>query len=610
MDPVRLRSSDVAHERLIDGQDTNKVLLLYTGGTIGMHQTSRGLAPLAGYLEDYMMHNPQLHDRSMDAPVSSDGMRTLVTPMSRFGRRTRYQIVEYAQLLDSCNMGIPQWLQIARDIERHYDAYDAFVVIHGTDTMAYSASVCSFLLKNLSKCVIFTGSQVPLCQSHNDGKDNLLGAITVAGHLDIPEVCLYFHGKLMRGNRSKKVDCSDFDAFHSPNLAPLATLGVKLTVNWELVISKPVSADLRVQPSICPHVVCLRLYPGISHELVENLMKEPTLGVVIETYGAGNGPDKDVQFLRVCKEANDRGVVICNVTQCGRGEVEAHYATGTALLDCGIVPLYDMTVEAALSKLSVLLGNMPSQEARDVMRTASVGEMTDHQNEVKFSFVNSNFVLSVAQALKTSAVGDHLAIAKSIAPVLLCSAAGAGDLELLKSLISGQGLDPNSSDYDLRTPLHIAASERKPKAVELLLSYGARSNVEDRWHRTPLADAIESVQNSGLSSADYDAAVQVVTLLVKNGAKIGGGSRAEMLCRFVLSCVFCIKVTLKTAGLHPRETSKRFLFLSWLVVMSMRLTTMEGLRCIWPQVPDVNSSFPNFTLRYFLFIIFVNHMMF
>jgi lysophospholipase len=262
------------------------------------------------------------------------------------------------------------------------------------------------------------------------------------------------------------------------------------------------------------------------------------MGVVIETYGAGNGPDKDVQFLRVCKQANDRGVVICNVTQCGRGEVEAHYATGTALLDCGIVPLYDMTVEAALSKLSVLLGNMSSQEARDVMRTASVGEMTDHQNEVKFSFVNSSFVLSVAQALKTSAVGDHLAIAKSIAPVLLCSAAGAGDLELLRSLISGQGLDPNSSDYDLRTPLHIAASERKPKAVELLLSYGARSNVEDRWHRTPLADAIESVQNSGLSSADYDAAVQVVTLLVKNGAKIGGGSRAEMLCRFVLSCVF------------------------------------------------------------------------
>jgi hypothetical protein len=339
-------------------------------------------------------------------------------------------------------------------------------------------------------------------------------------------------------------------------------------------------------------------------------MKEPTLGVVIETYGAGNGPDKDVQFLRVCKEANDRGVVICNVTQCGRGEVEAHYATGTALLDCGIVPLYDMTVEAALSKLSVLLGNMPSQEARDVMRTASVGEMTDHQNEVKFSFVNSNFVLSVAQALKTSAVGDHLAIAKSIAPVLLCSAAGAGDLELLKSLISGQGLDPNSSDYDLRTPLHIAASERKPKAVELLLSYGARSNVEDRWHRTPLADAIESVQNSGLSSADYDAAVQVVTLLVKNGAKIGGGSRAEMLCRFVLSCVFCIKVTLKTAGLHPRETSKRFLSLSWQVVMSMRLTTMEGLRCIWPQVPDVNSSSANFTLRCFVFIIFVNHSMF
>ena len=536
MDPVRLRASEVSQERLIDGKDTNKVLLLYTGGTIGMHDTPRGLAPLAGYLEDYMLHNPQLHDRALDAFVTADGLRTLVTPLSRFGRRTRYQIIEYTQLLDSCNMGIPQWLQIARDIERHFNAYDAFVVIHGTDTMAYSASVCSFLLQNLSKCVIFTGSQVPLCHSHNDGKDNLLGAITIAGQLDIPEVCLYFNGKLMRGNRSKKVDCSDFDAFQSPNLLPLAILGVKLTVNWDLVISKPVSADLRVMPSICPHVVCLRLYPGISHQLVENLMKEPTFGVVIETYGAGNGPDKDVEFLRVCKQATDRGVVICNVTQCGRGEVEAHYATGTALLDCGIVPLYDMTVEAALSKLSVLLGNMSSHEARVAMRTSSIGEMTDHQNETKFSFVNSSFVTSVAEALKTTALGDHMAIAKSIAPVLLCSAAGDGNVELLQSLISSQGLDPNSSDYDLRTPLHIAASERKPKAVQLLLSYGARSNVEDRWHRTPLADAIDSVQKAGISTAEYDAAIEVVTMLVKNGAKIGGGSRAEMLCRFVPFC--------------------------------------------------------------------------
>jgi lysophospholipase len=566
MEPVRFKTSDVAKERLIDGQDTNKVLLLYTGGTIGMHETPRGLAPLAGYLEDYMMHNPQLHDRTLDAPVDSNGLRTLITPLSRFGRRTRYQIVEYAQLLDSCNMGIPQWLQIARDIERYYNAYDAFVVIHGTDTMAYSASVCSFLLLHLSKCVIFTGSQVPLCQSHNDGKENLLGAITIAGHLDIPEVCLYFNGKLMRGNRSKKVDCSDFDAFNSPNMQPLATLGVKLTVNWELVISKPVSAELRVHPSICPHVVCLRLYPGISHQLVENILREPTMGVVIESYGAGNGPDKDAEFLRVCKEATDRGVVICNVTQCGRGEVEAHYATGTALLDCGIVPLYDMTVEAALSKLSVLLGNFSSQEARVAMRTSAIGEMSDHQNEVKFSFVNSSFVLSVAAALKTTAVGDHLAIAKSIAPVLLCSAAGEGNIELLKSLISGQGLDPNSSDYDLRTPLHIAASERQPKAVELLLSYGARSNVEDRWRRTPLADAIDSVQKSGISSAEYDAAVEVVMVLVKNGSKIGGGSRSEMLCRFVTCSSLMFSATHTSAVLHPKGISERCLHLSWLEV--------------------------------------------
>jgi len=320
-------------------------------------------------------------------------------------------------------------------------------------------------------------------------------------------------------------------------------------------------------------------------------------------------PDKDVQFLRVCKQANDRGVVICNVTQCGRGEVEAHYATGTALLDCGIVPLYDMTVEAALSKLSVLLGNMSSQEARDVMRTASVGEMTDHQNEVKFSFVNSSFVLSVAQALKTSAVGDHLAIAKSIAPVLLCSAAGAGDLELLRSLISGQGLDPNSSDYDLRTPLHIAASERKPKAVDC---YSRMRALQCGGQMASYASCRSQLRVFG--SLDFP--LQIMMLLFKSSrcwskmARKSEVAQGQRRCAGSSYPVFCIQVTLKTAGLHPRVTSKRFLFLSWQVVMSMRPTTMEGPRCIWPQVPDVHSSSPNFTLRYFLFIIFANHSMF
>ncbi|MCA9694960.1 MAG: asparaginase, partial [Myxococcales bacterium] len=202
------------------------VLLIYTGGTIGMARSPRGYAPVPGLLAELLRARPDFQDR--DRPPG-------VTPPTRHGRRIRYDILEYAPLVDSSNMGMGDWAQIARDIGRRYDAYDAFVVLHGTDTMAYTASALSFMLANLGKSVIVTGSMIPLTEVRSDGADNLLSALILAGHYELPEVGLYFHRQLLRGNRTRKVDAAGLGAFASANFPPLATVGVDIEVAWERV---------------------------------------------------------------------------------------------------------------------------------------------------------------------------------------------------------------------------------------------------------------------------------------------------------------------------------------------------------------------------------------
>ena len=197
--------------------DVSKVMILYTGGTIGMKITPRGYAPAKGYLQKQLRSMPQFHDPSQPE---------LTTPPSRLGRRVCYQIKEYEPLLDSSNMEYSDWVEIAEDIERHYDDYDAFIVLHGTDTMAYGTSALSFMLVNLAKPVIVTGSQLPLSEIRNDAVENLLGALALAGQYNIPEVGLYFRSQLFRGNRVRKVDASAFDAFASGDFPPLARVGV------------------------------------------------------------------------------------------------------------------------------------------------------------------------------------------------------------------------------------------------------------------------------------------------------------------------------------------------------------------------------------------------
>jgi L-asparaginase len=330
-----------------------RVFVAYTGGTIGMARSRDGYSPAPGSLQDQMAAMPELRHPSMpDVTVH-----------------------EYDPLLDSSNMTPAQWVKIANDVASHYDDYDGFVVLHGTDTMAYTASALPFMLRGLGKPVIVTGSQIPLCEVRNDARENLITSLLIASTYAIPEVCLYFGGKLLRGCRSVKVSADGFAAFDSPNFPQLGAAGIDIDVNWNYVRSADVGERLVVEEFGSPVVSALRLFPGISPELVRNVLRPPLQGLVLEAYGVGNGPDQDGEFLAALEEATARGVVIVDCTQCLEGAVNlSEYATGSALARAGVISGYDMTAEAALTKLYHLFSR--GGDVKQGMQTDLRGEVT------------------------------------------------------------------------------------------------------------------------------------------------------------------------------------------------------------------------------------------
>ncbi|KAJ1890578.1 hypothetical protein LPJ66_007392, partial [Kickxella alabastrina] len=315
----------------------------------------------------------------------------LITPKSMYGRRIQYCFLEYDPLLDSCNMDMTDWVRIVTDIERFYYTFDAFIILHGTDTMAYTASALSFMLQSLGKSVIVTGSQVPIAEVRNDGIENFLGALTIAGHFVIPEVSLYFNNKLFRGNRCVKIDAMDFDAFSSPNLAPLVKVGVDIEVNWPEVLRPNAIEPFCAYKQMNTNVANLRLFPGISASAVRAFLAPPIQGIVLETFGAGNAPDARPAILEALADASERGVVIVNVTQCQRGNVSDLYATARGLTTAKVVPGRDMTSECALTKLSYLLGRGLSPErCRELLGRSLRGELTIVQSHSRPIFSTGN----------------------------------------------------------------------------------------------------------------------------------------------------------------------------------------------------------------------------
>jgi L-asparaginase len=332
-----------------------RIHVTYTGGTIGMTATEAGYVPAPGTI------GPLL-----DALVKAAD-----------GQLPDIDFLELDPLIDSSNATPATWRRIAETLHHLRDSYDGFVVLHGTDTMAYTSSALSFLLPGFGKPVIVTGSQVPLEVVRSDGRQNLVAALQVAASGRTSEVCLLFGSKVLRGNRATKVDATGLDAFDSPSLHPLAMLGA--AVDFADIAPPPADpASGTLRDCGLAHVAALRLFPGIDADVIGNLTQPPLQGLVIEAYGTGNGPAADAGFLGAIAEATARGIVVIVVTQCLRGAViPGAYATGSALLEAGAIPGYDLTTEAALTKLSVLLGaRLPAEKVRELMTTNLAGELT------------------------------------------------------------------------------------------------------------------------------------------------------------------------------------------------------------------------------------------
>ncbi|KAL3426527.1 asparaginase [Phlyctema vagabunda] len=463
----------------------SRVLIIMTGGTICMRSSPEGLVPARGFLKEGMAPRPSFNDGSdpeplpvMTSATTKELLPSLRTPPSAYSRHVRYTLYEFPTLLDSSSISSAGWTQIALTVLNNYSLFDGFVILHGTDSLAYTSSALSFMLSHLGKPVVLTGSQASIFALQSDAVDNLLGSLIIAGTFMIPEVCLFFHQQLLRGNRATKASASSFDAFASPNSPPLATVtAMGAQVNWHLVRRAKSIARFGVQIDLdTAHVACLRIFPGIKAEMIDGVLRVPGLrGLILETFGAGNAPSgEDGSLTSVIKAAVERGIVIVNVSQCQSGTVSPLYAPATILGRAGVVFGHDLTTEAALTKLSFLLA-LPDLTYDDIttqMALSIRGEMTE--------LTNMQFAPSAEEATITTEQTAFTALGYAITK---------GDLKSVNSMLDSDApanLLLRAHDYADNTALHLAAVGPDTRILEELLRRGSSVHERNRAGNTPL----------------------------------------------------------------------------------------------------------------------------
>jgi len=330
------------------------VCILSTGGTISMQKTAQGYAPVRGYLEQAMAKIPELQNPDMPA----------------------YTIHEFAEPIDSANISPTDWYAMASFVEKNYHDHDGFVILHGTDTMAYTASALSFMLQNLAKPVILTGSQLPLFETRNDARENLINALLLAGKQKIPEVCIYFNNKLFRGNRTQKIDAVSFAAFASPNFPALGHIGTDIRVRHELILNVP-TKNLTIQPIQPIMIHTVRLFPGISTKLLQQILTMPLQALILETYGVGTAPESE-EFIRVITQFAEKNILMVNCSQCVHAKIKMHdYAASHTLRSAGVISGGDMTIEAVITKLFYLFSQQQSLDEIKSQLTSNLrGELS------------------------------------------------------------------------------------------------------------------------------------------------------------------------------------------------------------------------------------------
>ncbi|WP_035804120.1 asparaginase [Lunatimonas lonarensis] len=341
----------------------HSVLIIYTGGTLGMAYSAEGAL----------------------VPFNFGQILEKVPTLTQLN--ISITVISFPEPIDSSNISPQHWVDMAYIIYENYDTYDGFVVLHGTDTMAYSASMLSFMLQGLNKPVIFTGAQLPISEMRSDARENLMTSLEIAiskrnGQPIVPEVCIFFNHMLLRGNRAKKVQSIHFDAFESENYPPLAESGIVIDYNFTAIKRPSDSKELRYLNRINNQVMVLKLFPGITEKVIESCLKIKGLrGIVLETYGSGNSPS-ELWFLKLMQKAVNAGIVVFNVSQCNGGRViQGRYQTSKDLERIGVLSGADITTEAAVTKLMFLLANESSEmEIKRKLIVPLAGEMTVSSN--------------------------------------------------------------------------------------------------------------------------------------------------------------------------------------------------------------------------------------